>query len=352
MLKNGQFFKQRYIINNLKTNFFSIIIKQSLIIIFLLFLYINFYSKFYNNKNIINNNPEIYFKYELDYEVSKFAIMKRKCNICGLFSFYKVFLSCIIKYIIKGFIPILEAESYPNVFNGYKVHNTLNNPWEYFFDQPYGYTYENVIKKGKNIKYINCKRDSSTPQYTNFDEHKITIDFWHIIARKYIPIKNTIIIEANNIINKLFNGSKNILGILIRGTDYIAKKPKHHPIPPDPIIVINDIKKMDKNNGYKWIFITTEDNTIRKKFIKEFGNKLKYIIYKYNIKYDLKKKIYLSYNDKIKGNLNFLKIYLINIIILSKCNDIITARTNGAVAAFILTEGFRNSKIYNLGLYP
>ena len=68
----------------------------------------------------------------------------------------------------------------------------------------------------------------------------------------------------------MFKGSSNILGILIRGTDYVARKPKHHPIPPKPGRVINDIKKIDKIYGYKWIFITTEDNSIREKFINYF----------------------------------------------------------------------------------
>ena len=54
----------------------------------------------------------------------------------------------------------------------------------------------------------------------------------------------------------------------------------------------------------------------------------------------------------MKGNLDNLKIYLINILILSKCIDIITARTNGSIGAFIFTEGFRNIIVYYLGLYP
>ena len=44
-------------------------------------------------------------------------------------------------------------------------------------------------------------------------------------------------------------------------------------------------------------------------------------------------------------------IYLLNIILLSKCIDIITARCSGAAGIFILTNGFRNSKVYDLGEY-
>ena len=46
-----------------------------------------------------------------------------------------------------------------------------------------------------------------------------------------------------------------------------------------------------------------------------------------------------------------MKIYLINIILLSKCRDIIVSRTSGSIGAFILTDGFRYNKVYNLGLY-
>ena len=58
-----------------------------------------------------------------------------------------------------------------------------------------------------------------------------------------MPIKEKIIIELNRIMSILFKEEKNILGVLIRGTDYMARKPKNHPIPPGPEILIKDIKK-------------------------------------------------------------------------------------------------------------
>ena len=98
---------------------------------------------------------------------------------------------------------------------------------------------------------------------------------------------------------KLFKQSKNILGVLTRGTDYIARKPKQHPIPPNVSILINDVKEMD--NKYKYDYRSM--------------------------------------------------IYLINIIILSKCLDIITAKCSGTAGIFVLSNGFRNIKIYELGYY-
>ena len=58
-----------------------------------------------------------------------------------------------------------------------------------------------------------------------------------------MPIKNDLINLSNKIIQRLFNNSKNILGVLTRGTDYISKKPKDHPIQPNITDVINDVSK-------------------------------------------------------------------------------------------------------------
>ena len=69
------------------------------------------------------------------------------------------------------------------------------------------------------------------------------------------------------------------------------------------------------------------------------------------INYDYRKKGLLNSNENIKGNVEFNKIYFLNIIILSKCLDIISSRCSGAAGIFVLTNGFRNMKIYDLGEY-
>ena len=63
------------------------------------------------------------------------------------------------------------------------------------------------------------------------------------------------------------------------------------------------------------------------------------------------KKQYLAYNIDFKINKEYNKIYLLNIIILSKCLDFLAARTTGSIGVFVLTKGFRNYKVYNLGHY-
>ena len=199
----------------------------------------------------------------------------------GLFGFYVAYIGCLNILINNGYIPILDLSSFPNIFNSFNPNNSRENPWELFFSQPFEYKLKNIKKYGKKIKYIICNNPKNRPG-TNIYKNKLSLNFWRNIAKKYIPIKKEIIKESEYIMNNLFKGSKNVLGVLIRGTDYIAMRPKGHPIQPSPKIVIEDIKKWTKKNNYDWIFMTTEDDLIRNKFILEIGKKLKYIKSKSN----------------------------------------------------------------------
>ena len=108
---------------------------------------------------------------------------------------------------------------------------------------------------------------------------------------------------------------------------------------------------MDNEYKYDFIFLATEDNKIRKKFIKHFGERLKYLLPEKEVHYNYKRKNFLTFNGNVFGNMNFLEAYLLSIIILSECQDIISARTSGAAGVFILSKGFRNSLFYYLGEY-
>ena len=263
---------------------------------------------------------------------------------------YIRFLVCIRKYIIRGFIPIFDLESYKNVINGFVIDPLKGNPWEYYFNQPFSYKYDDIKNKAKNIKYFECNPKIS-PSFNIFLNTTNSIQFWHIMAKTYMPIKKEIIKESNIIINKIFKGKKNILGVLLRGTDYLARKPGNHPIPPKTKDVIKDVKLLDDKYKYDWIFLSTEDNIIRKEFIRGIGIKVKCLLSKKRISYNYKKKNLIGYYIDNKKNIEYNKIYLLNILILSKCLDFLCAKTNGAVGVFILTKGFRNYKIYNLGVY-
>lgn len=332
---------------------FHIFIKL-LTIIFFVFYKIQIYFIQYGSNQILNKPYEDSLRIKQiqnDYNNQTFAIMKMNCLTWGLFAFYKHYLGCCSLLLSKGYIPIVDLKSFKNIFNGFNIGSLNINPYEIFFEQPYGYKLEDVLKNGQKIIYHTCNNHSFfKPSYSIF-KNNILIDYWHNIALQYMPIKSEIIKEANIIRDKLFKGSYNILGILARGTDYITRKPRSHPVQPKIKYYFDDINDMNNKYKYDWLFLTTEDDLIRIKFIKKYGEKIKYYKKGRNIIYNYQEKEILCFNKKIKGNIEYIKIYLINIIILSHCLDIITSRTSGSIAAFFFSEGFRETRVYFLGSY-
>lgn len=331
-----------FIYINIKNKFIKINLK---IIILFLIIYVNYYI-YYVNQN--KKMKEI--KHKIDYEKNSFVILRRTlCDACGLFSFYMVYLGCINNWITKGYIPIVDMKSFPNVYNNYKISNY--NSWEIFFDQPFGYNLEEIINNAKNKNYVECLPLENRPNEITIYDNQVLIDFWQNFAKKYMPIKKEIINKSYIIMKKLFYNSKNILGVKMRGTDYIINKMKGHSILPNLDTAIMDVKSFNEKNKYDFIFISTEDEIIKERFIKEFQNKIKILNPDEKIHYNYKEGKPINLHNNIIGNLEYSKNYIYNIIILSKCTDIIMVRGNGACMVYLLNNQFRNILIYNLGVY-
>ena len=108
---------------------------------------------------------------------------------------------------------------------------------------------------------------------------------------------------------------------------------------------------MDKQYKYDYIFFATEDEIIKHKFQSDFKNKIKLFNPTIYIENNYTKNTAITLNQKIIRNVNYTKNYLLNILILFNCLDLVTSKGSGAIGIFILTEGFRHIKIYDLGVY-
>ena len=322
-----------------------------LIFLFLIFLLIMYLFNEYNTEIHLNyKHFKEKWKRRHDLKIKKFLILQTYgCPQCGFFSNYIVHLGCIYRNLLLGYIPIIDLKSFPNVYNGNDT--SKNNPWELFFYQPFNFTLDIVTKYAKNKTIIECTPCGERPDEINMYYKTDSINFWHDFAKIYMPLKKELLIETDEIMHNLFGYSKNILGVKMRGTDYIAWKPKGHSIPPKIEKVIMDTKMMDKRYNYDFIFFATEDELIKKKFVPNFKKKIKLLNPSIQINYDYNKKDFINLNENINGNIEYIKNYVLNTIILSKCLDIITPRCSGTAGIFILTNGFRHKIIYNLGEY-
>ena len=146
--------------------------------------------------------------------------------------------------------------------------------------------------------------------------------------------------------------SDKVLGVLCRGTDYLYKKPIGELIQPDPSNVIKKVKKIVVNKKYNKIYLATEDKKVFERFKKEFGEKLlPNFQYMYNENYDVSKFLCNLKVDRKDHFYHLAKEYLFSLFFLSKCNGFIGGYTNGTVIAWILSDNWTDTYIYDLGVY-
>ena len=175
------------------------------------------------------------------------------------------------------------------------------------FYQPYNYTYREVKKYSKNYSYVPCTQTFSRPHDLTIYYKNISRYYWHDFAKKYMPVKNDILNEVKSIMQNFFGNSKNILGVMIRGTNYVALRPKGHSKQPTVEQVISDVKIYDKQYKYDFILFATEDETIRNKFIPEFDIRFK-ILYPKDFN-NINK-----FKENVNKKLNSVKNYVLNIV--------------------------------------
>ena len=256
----------------------------------------------------------------------------------------------------KGYLVVVDMKNYSSQYHN-KGELGAVNVWEEFFEQPSGYSLDD-IKNSRNI-IISKKAECPSPEYlmgnTVFYDDQRRIAHFHYLFNKYIKFNSRTREYLDNKIDMLFNGKGKILGVLCRGTDYVLKKPKGHPIQPNPEDVIKDSKEIMKKYGCSYIFLATEDLDIFNLFKSTFSDQLLYIDQRRVSKKDMDGNNYLSsYNMKMNEDKEvFSKAieYFTATYLLSRCNCYLGGRTGGSKGVLIMTEEFEYKKIYNIGLY-
>lgn len=293
---------------------------------------------------------ELFFKDTItsfgnDYSDKVFYVIRRNESNSGIGSFIITNLGYIAYAIRKGYIPIVDMKTYKNIYN----INLDTNSWELFFKQPYGYSLDD-IKKAKNV-IISPETPCIIRPRDNMFYFNIFfgyLSYWKKIAVKYLIINENINKEINTYCNNILMNNNKVLGVFLRGTDYIKLKPLGHPIQPTAEEMIKKIDSINKRYHFNNIFLVTEDRKIFEKFQDKYGDKLlsvnnQYINYTNNG--------YLANSYKENDSIEFSKKYLISLYVLSKCKYIIVSRTSGTVSLMLLNNRYKYKYIYNLGVY-
>ena len=155
----------------------------------------------------------------------------------------------------------------------------------------------------------------------------------------------------------VFEGKRKVLGVICRGTDYLALKPSGHPVQPEIKDVIAYCKKYMEKNKYDAIYLATEERKTRDLFKKEFPgkileNKRRYYddIYDKDSSISYIKDVHFEReNDNYWSGLE----YLSSIILLSRCDALVGGNCGGTLGAiFFNDEKYEFTHVFDLGLYP
>ena len=257
----------------------------------------------------------------------------------------------------NNLIPIIDMQHYQNP---YLKENRIykDNAWEYFFKQPSKYCLndikeddEVIIGNLEQIKHANLFYTTEWIPVSPKNENSIKKE-----TRKNLKSFLYFSDETNNYIlntyNKIIGNKKNILGVLIRGTDYTERRTYKEDIQPKIKKVIKKIKEYRKMYPeIEYIYLATEDANIYNIIKKEFGD----ILLDNNQKrysYDKEKPFLLEIETERENNNYYLALeYLSSLYILSKCKYFIGGRNNGSRLAYIMQDSWQDFYIWQLGRY-
>ena len=316
------------------------------------FLWRNTFLKFY--RDIKAQREEKYWKehirhYGKENKNKTFYVIRRRDAYCGLFSLYITTLAHIDTALKKGFIPVVDMQ---NNFNLYLDEKKIGkeNSWEYFFEQPMGYSL-NDIKKSKNV----IIGDGSVPEmfpYLDVDflyGKKGNIEYWKDLAKRYIRVNTGIQKYVDELYDKMFLRQDRVLGIRCRGTDYVNEKPKNHPRQPEITDILREAKRIIEEYKCTKIFLMTEDRSYYQACKNEFGDMLTV----YNDKFttyasgSIGKAMYEQASSKYLMGME----YLIETLLLGKCNCLCAGCVSATVGVLLMANEYEYIYLFDLGIY-
>ena len=201
------------------------------------------------------------------------------------------------------------------------------------------YQSKNVILSGWSIKKcLQVKVNFSFEDQIKFYK-ELDVD---------ISLKRELLEKANYIEKKYINDKT--LGLFIRGTDYVALKPKGHYIQPTVEMLLSKVKEYIQEFQIDNIFLITEDKEIENKIKKSLNVSINVLSNNICDKYDGKDYLssYFSKSEVIENAEN----YILRVILLARCKYLISSITSATL--FMLSFEncmFQKSYFFDLGKY-
>ena len=262
----------------------------------------------------------------------------------NLLANYSYVISHLMYAIQKGYIPVIDQLNYPVYNQEPFVINGTKNPWEYFWQQPYGITLDEAYKSKNVVLSKRSWYQPGNPEYSIYAHTNNDSIKKYNALMNLVPLNERTSEHCVKTKEKIFEGKKRILGVSMRNAGYATNSCFHapgHPIQPSIEELITIVKKKFVEWQADSIFLATEENENVKKFKEVFGKRI--IVYERNRYYGWKKftnedpnPLYIA-GEKYKTTLD----YLTEMELLANCNFLIGSITSGFRYAV-----FRNNAQY------
>ena len=285
----------------------------------------------------------------------KFLIVAGTEYTLGLFGHVLFSFSFILYALGKGMIPIIDMQNYPNIYLEQDKFDK-ENPWEYFFKQPCGYSLGDVV---------NSECTHSLPYFWQnalpffifsnqlFEDENFHL--WVTLYRNFFQLSDTAAEYIEEEYNRIIKPDMRVIGVYCRGTDYTKMRPPGHPIQPEVGDVINKVKSVMLEWNCEYVYITTEERKIVEQFESAFPGRVLTVSQMYYDDLDIDYgRQYVGTAKFNRDNDAYLKglEYLSSVMVFSRCNSAVLGLCSGSMAALCINGGkYENIYIFNLGLY-
>ena len=276
-----------------------------------------------------------------------FVIRRANCK-AGLFSLVMTNMAMVKYALDKGYIPVIDMQTEKNTYLD-EEQVGKRNAWEFYFEQPCGYTLKDIARSKKIILGCGLIRENMDFPGDGITHNPDEYQKWRKVFEQYFIVKKDIREDAEILKEKLFQRER-ILGVLCRGTDYVNTRPKDHPVQPSIDQMIDKVRSVMKEQECTCIYLTTEDADTYRRFQEEFGESVKTL--------ELSR-----YSNTGKENINDIAVrkggnrykmgrqYLISILLLAWCNCLVAGSAGGTYGALLMESRYEYQYIFDLGTY-
>ncbi len=229
----------------------------------------------------------------------------------------------------NNYIPFVDMENYPTIYNEKFIVNKTTNSWEYFFKNLSNYkSYE--IYKSKNVIITENNFFDFFQKWMSEDNRIVEI------LKDKIELNDNIYFIFNFLKNKLFK-KKKILGVHFRGTSY--KTSPGHPFPATKNQMLYLVNQILKNEKIDKIFLSTEEKNYLDFFIEKFPEKIIFLPSAYRSN---KNDAFIKY-PRQKHRYKLGREILLETLLLSSSDYFIYTRSN--VSEFALSMQLNHRQI-------